>query len=118
MNIRKLEKDNFEELVEEAVLNIKNGSIVILPFDTVYGIAANPKNEESVKMIFDIKNRPLSQTIGLAVSNMEKFKEIASLSEREEDFIEGRVPCPYTFIVNGKENTGISNLCRKSNNLA
>jgi len=114
MNIQKLGKDNFEELVEEAVLNIKKGSIVILPFDTVYGIVGDPKNEESVKKIFEIKSRPTSQTIGLAVSNMEKFKEIACLSEREENLIENRAPGPFTFIVNGKENTEISHLCQKN----
>ena len=41
-----------------AVNKLKDGGIVGIPTETVYGLGCNALNESSVKKIFKLKNRP------------------------------------------------------------
>ena len=41
--------------MKELVENIKNGNLVIVPTDTVYGISADATNEEAVKNLRALK---------------------------------------------------------------
>ena len=71
MNIKKLTRHNFAEIVDDAVRIIKSGGIIIAPFDTVYGFIVDPRNELALKKIFELKKRPQNKTIGLAVDSTE-----------------------------------------------
>ncbi len=50
-----------------SVLN--NGGVVVLPTDTVYGIAAHPERPEAIARIFTIKGRPTGKPIALLASD-------------------------------------------------
>jgi L-threonylcarbamoyladenylate synthase len=50
-----------------SVLN--SGGVVVLPTDTVYGIAAHPNKPEGVARIFTIKGRPTGKPIALLASD-------------------------------------------------
>ncbi|PIS07588.1 threonylcarbamoyl-AMP synthase [Candidatus Berkelbacteria bacterium CG10_big_fil_rev_8_21_14_0_10_43_13] len=116
MNIKKLTPQNFEQVVTEAVNIIKSGGLVIAPFDTVYGIICDPKNDEAVKKIFDLKKRPLDKTIGLAVTSIPALELIAE--NTHPDFIKSHIFGPYTFILKSKKNNGISKYCQKEGTVA
>ena len=47
-----------EKELDNCIEEIKNGGIVIFPTETVYGIGTNAFCEESVRKIYEIKNRP------------------------------------------------------------
>ena len=44
--------------VDQAVAALKEGRLVGLPTETVYGLAADATNERAVAEIFAVKNRP------------------------------------------------------------
>ena len=48
---------NKYELVD-VITVLEEGGIVIFPTDTVYGIACNCFQEEAIKKLYEIKNRP------------------------------------------------------------
>jgi len=55
---------------------IKNGGLVAVPTETVYGLAANGLDEDAVRKIYEVKNRPGTKPVSLLVSGMadaEKF---------------------------------------------
>lgn len=55
---------------------IKNGGLVAVPTETVYGLAANGLDGDAVMKIYEVKNRPETKPISLLVSDMadaEKF---------------------------------------------
>jgi len=112
MNLIKL-NNNFAEVIQKASETIRNNGVVILPFDTVYGYACNPKSEEALQKIFELKDRDLNKTIGLAASKINGIKEISQLNINTEKYIQDRVPGRYTFVVKTKEDTDISKLCMK-----
>ena len=50
----KIVKENKVD-VKELVTALKNGAVLILPTDTVYGLVCDSTNEKAVEKIFEIK---------------------------------------------------------------
>ena len=83
---------------------IKNGGIVIVPTETVYGLATNAFNEASVKKIFDIKKRPLKNPINLLVDSIEMINSIAQdITPLEYKLIKKFTPGPFTIILHKRK---------------
>ena len=47
-----------KKLLKKTVKSLKQGKIVGLPTETVYGLAGNAYSQKAVKNIFEIKKRP------------------------------------------------------------
>jgi L-threonylcarbamoyladenylate synthase len=112
--IEKLTKDNFDEIVKKTTGIIKSGGIVVLPFDTVYGFACDPKNELAVERIYSRKGRDSIKPLGIAVSDFETIIAISDLSQEAQNFIKNKIPGPYTFIVRLKDQSLISKYCQQN----
>ena len=52
--IRKVDDDSLAEAAEI----IRNGGLVVVPTDTVYGVACDPFNAKAIDRIYEIKGRP------------------------------------------------------------
>ena len=68
---------NYPKLKETAEI-IKSGGIVVFPTETVYGIGTNGLNENAVKRLYKIKQRPLTKPISLLVNNLDMINKIAT----------------------------------------
>ncbi len=51
------------DVVKEAVKVLRDGGIVVIPTDTVYGLAADPFNEDAVKRVYEVKERSKSKPL-------------------------------------------------------
>lgn len=58
-----------------AVKLLKQGELVAIPTETVYGLAGNALDEKAVAKIFDVKNRPSFDPLIVHVDSLEKAKE-------------------------------------------
>ena len=98
-------KNNQElEKLKEPAKIIKNGGIVVFPTETVYGIGTNGLDEEAVKILYKVKQRPIEKPISLLVSNMEMINQIAKdITELEYKIMEKFFPGPLTIILKKKE---------------
>ncbi|MCX6810903.1 MAG: L-threonylcarbamoyladenylate synthase [Candidatus Berkelbacteria bacterium] len=94
----KIEKIN-QLKIDSICQMIKSGQIVVLPFDTVYGLVANPFDDTAIQRIYDIKGRDFDKPIALIFSSVEMLTKYISISKDQEGFIRDRVPCAYTFIL-------------------
>ncbi len=63
--------------IEKAALILKNGGIVAIPTETVYGLAASAFDENAVKNIFKAKGRPQDNPLIVHISDMGMLKDIA-----------------------------------------
>lgn len=91
-------------MLEEAGKLIKQGKIVVFPTETVYGIGTNGLDENAVKKLYEVKQRPLNKPISLLVSNMEMVNSIAKdITEVEYKIMEKFFPGPLTIILKKKE---------------
>lgn len=55
---------------------LKDGEVVALPTETVYGLAANCFNEEAVKKIFEAKGRPADNPLILHISDFDDLERL------------------------------------------
>lgn len=59
--------------INQAVSALKNGELVILPTETVYGIFAVANNQDAVEKLYKIKGRPKDKALNLNVSTYEEI---------------------------------------------
>ena len=68
----------FETAVRRAVEALRRGELVALPTETVYGLAANAFDAESVQRIFQTKGRPPHNPIIVHVSDLAMARRCAA----------------------------------------
>lgn len=94
---------DYSKLKEPANI-IKNGGIVVFPTETVYGIGTNGLNENSIKRLYEVKQRPLNKPISLLVNSIEMIEQITqNISELEYKLIKKFMPGPLTIILKKKD---------------
>jgi L-threonylcarbamoyladenylate synthase len=87
-------------VIEEAVASLRAGKPVIMPFDTVYGLAAEPSREESARRLYRLKGREEQQPTALVAASLEHLLEpIPELRGRTASLAERVLPGPLTLVV-------------------
>jgi L-threonylcarbamoyladenylate synthase len=86
------------EVIEEAVAALREGRPVVLPVDTVYGLAADPRTEGPAKEVYRIKGTPHEQPIALLARDVETLIELVP-ELREVAAMGALLPGPYTLVV-------------------
>ena len=83
---------------------VKNGGLVIIPTETVYGIAANGLNQKTLERLYEIKKRPKDKPLSLHIANKEKVEELASgITPAAYRLMDKFWPGPLTVVLNSKE---------------
>lgn len=67
-----------EQNTEQAAEVLKNGGIVAVPTETVYGLAANALDVSAVRSIFAAKGRPQDNPLILHISSIDMLYDIAA----------------------------------------
>lgn len=79
---------------------IKNGGLVAVPTETVYGLAANGLDGNAVMKIYEVKNRPETKPISLLVSGMADVDKFCrEIPDAAYDLAEKFWPGPLTMIL-------------------
>jgi L-threonylcarbamoyladenylate synthase len=87
-------------VIEEAVDAIQRGKPVILPTDTVYGLAANALHSETVLNLYRLKNRPFTQPTALLAPDLDMlFELVPELRGRAGVVARTLLPGPYTLVL-------------------
>jgi L-threonylcarbamoyladenylate synthase len=91
-----------EKELDEIIAALKAGELVVFPTDTLYGIGADPFNENSVKKVFIAKNRPFDMPLSIAVSNEKMMESVAVLNDPARKLIRKFFPGPLTIMLTKK----------------
>ena len=65
------------ETMEIAVRTLKNGGLVAIPTETVYGLGAAINDEVAIAKIFAVKGRPQDHPLIVHIANIEQIHEVA-----------------------------------------
>lgn len=96
------DKIDYNKLDEVAKI-IRNGGVTIFPTETVYGIGANGLDENAIKKLYEIKQRPFNKTISLLVSNINMIQMVTKdVTDVEYALIKEFFPGPLTLILKKK----------------
>lgn len=91
------------EGIDIAITSIKKGEIVVFPTDTVYGIGCDPYNQNSIKSIYQIKNRTPSKLFPILGLSKKELSEIAFFDERANKIAEKYWPGEITLVLKLKD---------------
>lgn len=90
-------------MIKAAARSIVGGGVVVYPTETVYGIGANALDEQAIMRVFQIKKRPLSMPIFLAVSSFEMIDKVAEIGPDERNILEQLLPGPVSVLVRRRD---------------
>ena len=89
---------------ELAAQIIKNGGLVALPTETVYGLGANGLNPEAVADIFRVKGRPQDNPLILHIADPAQMADFChSIPETAYRLAEAFWPGPLTMVLPAKD---------------
>jgi len=103
MKIKKLEEIQNADIQE---LEGYFEKVVVIPTETVYGLAARIDNEEALRNIFKVKGRPSDNPLIVHVSSVDMLKSIISDEEILPDYLklmEAFWPGPLSLLFKSKE---------------
>jgi L-threonylcarbamoyladenylate synthase len=90
----------FQKAVRSAAELLRGGEVVVLPTETVYGLAADALDEKAVAKIFQIKGRPANNPIIVHVASIEMAKRCAkSFPALAEKLSKAFWPGPLTLVL-------------------
>jgi len=62
------EEKPLTDQLEKALKFLKNGEVIAIPTDTLYGLAALVSDEEAIKKVYEIKERNIKNPIPILIS--------------------------------------------------
>jgi len=79
---------------------LRAGRPVVLPFDTVYGLAAEPYHEASTRRLYELKGRVETRPIALVAADLDHLLEcVPELRGRAATLARLLLPGPLTLVV-------------------
>lgn len=86
--------------MENDIINtLKDGKLVIMPTDTIYGIIGDATNEDVINKVYEVKERPHDKPLLILVSNFTMLHELVTEIPKEtEKMIKKFWPGPLTIL--------------------
>src|SRR5258705_9803780 len=86
--------------IEQAARIVREGGLVVLPTETVYGLGANALDASAVRKIYALKGRPATSPLIVHVASIEQAKELAAEWLPEAERLARQYwPGPLTIVV-------------------
>src|SRR5258708_1731547 len=86
--------------IEQAARIVREGGLVVLPTETVYGLGTNALDASAVRKIYALKGRPATSPLIVHVASIEQAKELAAEGLPEAERLARQYwPGPLTIVV-------------------
>jgi L-threonylcarbamoyladenylate synthase len=87
-------------VVDDAVAALEANGLVVLPTDTVYGLAAAARREEAVRRLLALKLKPPATPIALLAASVDQLlRALPALDARDATIARTLLPGPYTLVL-------------------
>ena len=109
-----------EESLQLAAQIINAGGVIVVPTDTVYGVACDPFNEAAVAKIYQLKRRPRTKALQILMSSVSDLEKLGLYLPSPLDVLaEKFLPGGYSPIARAKKDsvaTRLATLCKADEN--
>ncbi|MCH9808649.1 MAG: threonylcarbamoyl-AMP synthase [Alphaproteobacteria bacterium] len=96
--------------IVEAARIIRDGGLIAMPTETVYGLAADASNAMAVARIFEAKGRPSFNPLIVHVGDIQMARRLAVFTDDSEKLAMAFWPGPLTLVLRRREDAGVSDL--------
>ncbi len=98
MNTKRISRD-----IETAAELLREGSLVAVPTETVYGLAGNGLDEQVIEAIYEVKGRPAVKPISLMVPGAEMMERLCEeVPDAARQLAEAFWPGPLTLVLRAR----------------
>lgn len=94
----------------QAASLLRQGKLVAVPTETVYGLAADAANEEAVRSIFAVKGRPLLDPLIVHFASLEQIAQVCEVTPETERIAQEFWPGPLTLVLPRRSDCRIPDL--------
>ncbi len=94
-----------KNLIKECMEALTNGELLVLPSDTVYGLAVDATNENAVKKLIAFKNRPRGKAISVYMKSLAFALDYVDITATQQELLQTLLPGPFTVVLNSKQKT-------------
>jgi L-threonylcarbamoyladenylate synthase len=86
--------------IEKAKAALEEGSVIAIPTETVYGLAANIFDEQAIRSIFEIKKRPLDNPLIVHLAGIDRLSEVVTeIPKAAQKLADQFWPGPLTLLL-------------------
>jgi L-threonylcarbamoyladenylate synthase len=95
----KLTNTNADEIIRRAISMIMNGGVISYPTETIYGLGAKYDDENALKRLYGLKQRPHEKTVPIIIGSVEQLSLLTEfVNNTAADLISRFWPGPLTLI--------------------
>lgn len=99
MEVLSINKNNIKHVINKAANLLKKGAIIAYATETFYGLGVKFDVEDSIKRLYEIKNRKLDKPMPLIIGYEEQlYSLVNSINEKVLQLIQKFWPGPLTLI--------------------
>src|ERR1700742_2953878 len=91
--------DDDRQAIARAVAALRAGGLVLMPTETVYGLAADAANPRAVAAVYEAKGRPSFNPLIAHVADLDMARRIARFDARSERLAARFWPGPLTLVL-------------------
>ena len=96
-------EDYNNKIIEDAVKVLKDDGIIIVPTDTVYGLAIDSKSEVAFNKVYEIKKRNLNKKLPIVVDTYDRLKSLCYITDDELKRLHPYYPGKLTLVLKRKD---------------
>lgn len=89
--------------LEQAAEALYQGEVIVIPTDTVYGLAVDATNEIAIEKLFAIKKRPATRPVPVVVRDLEMAQKVAYFDKKITKALKKIWPGPVTVLLERKK---------------
>ena len=87
---------------------LKQGKIIALPTDTIYGVGALASSAEGIDKLYEAKRRNINVPLALCIAHPRDIGSFGDVSHIPEGLVEKLLPGPYTLLLVKKDSPMLS----------
>jgi len=95
----RLTSTNQDDVARKAADLLRKGAVILHPTETVYGLTCDPKNEEALNLLYQIKNREEDKPVSMMVDSIRMADKYGIFSDYATSLLDQFWPGPVTILV-------------------
>jgi len=96
-------EDYNNKIIDDAVAALKDDGVIVVPTDTVYGLAIDSRSKRAIDKVYEIKKRKLEKKLPLVVDTYKRLESLCDVDLEKVKRLHPYYPGKLTLVLNKKD---------------